>query len=665
MNIYIDFLANNEIICLSISLNDVKIEDLGRFTFNNVKESLQKLREIDGIEECLILQKCNCVEIYAIGRKEIKEELIEFWEHNSNKFDGSLIDKIHVFRGEKVFEHLLKTGCGLKSLLIGDAQVLGQIRMARKIALEIGTIGTVLDTVFNYVRKVDNRVRIETNFHKGYTSIERSVVDIIKRNFSKKCKISIIGLGQTGELILKSLMDSKFSNITISNRTLKTAERLKKKYNTKIEFFENYLKLLSDSDLVIFATNSPKYLINKEDIKLFRKDLSIIDIGNPPNVNPLITESIINLDNIKKNSTSTLENRMKEVPKVNKIIFEELDKLKHKIELSLINKDISKNISSFDINNSRDNYKTIFILRCHIINYIREFLKRKGFIEVQTPFIMTIPTDPVKNPNEELFQVKWYGKRAFLRQSVQLHKQMLIISGFDKIFEIGPFWRAEKKQTKRHLSEAWSLDVEMKNIKNHYNIMEILEELICYVINQLRRKDNKYLKTLNINLNTPKSFPHISYDNAIMILNENNIKISNGEDIGVEREYKLYEILKKKFGERADLFFVENYPNTIKKFYTKPLDNKLTRTFDLIFKGWELSSGAQRETDYEKIIDKMKMNNLKIKKYNFYLNMFKNNDVPNHGGFGMGLDRFIAKLLNLEDVTQVVLFPRTQHIFVP
>lgn len=666
MKFYNDFLRDNEIICLSLSLNEIKIEELGKATFENVCQALKNLKKDKEIRECLILQKCNCVELYAIGKKNLKEKLIGFWKNNSNGFNDDMIDRINLIKDERVFEHLFKTGCGLKSLLIGDTQVLGQVRMARKIALESDAIGPILNTLFSYVGKVDNRIRSETNFHRGYSSIERLVTKIIQDRFHKDIKISIVGTGDTGRLILKFLIELGFSDITISNRTFKSAQELQEKYNVKVERFDNYRNLLS-RDIVIFATNSPNYLVNQEDVRSLKENV-IIDVGNPPNVDPVIKNytELINLDSIKKRAELVLENRIKEMPKVEKIIVEELERLKNKIGLSLMDRSIAQNIKTFNLDLKNENLKSIFIIRGHIFGYIRDFLRKRDFIEVQTPTILTIATEPVKKADEELFQVNWYGKRAFLRQSVQLHKQILVISGFNKIFEIGPFWRAEKRTTMQHLSEAWSLDVEMRDIKSYHQIMKLLEDLIYYIIHQLKIKDKNYLKTLDIKINSlVQPFLCITYYDALKLLNDNNVSISDGEEIGIVREYKLYEILKEKFQDKADIFFIKDFPNTIKKFYTKPLGSHLTKTFDLIFRGWKLASGAQRETDYKRLVEKIKTNGLNVNKYKFYLNIFKNKSVPSHGGFGMGLDRLVARILNLENVKQTVLFPRTERNFVP
>ncbi len=654
-------------------MNALPIEKLGKFTFKNLTDSLNKIKKINNIIECIIVQKCNCVEIYAVTPTLVNAEkvLLKFWTRNAIGFDFQYINKISVIKGEEVFIHLLKTGCGLKSLLIGDAQVLGQIRSARKVALNTDTVGPILNELFNHVRIADKRVRNETNFHRGYVSIGRATTDIIDDEGNKDLHVGIIGTGEMGALIAKSLKEKNYTKVTLCNRTYNVAKKIAENCGFNIEKYENQKKLLKTMDIIVYATSSPKYLINKKDSRIIlerKKPVTLIDVGNPPNVDTSISKlnnvNFVNLDFIKKQSKEILETRIKEMPKVEKIINEELKNIVSEIEKSFINRKISENIQKFNLNLRNNKNKSIFILKSHILSYIREFLFSKGFIEVHTPTITTIPTDPVKDPKAELFSVDWYGKRSFLRQSVQLHKQILIINGLKRIFEIGPFWRAEKNLTKRHLSESLGLDVEMSGIVSHHQIMDLLEELIVYVIKKLKYKDKNLILKLNVKLKVPRRpFFIITYSGAIKILNVHGVKIKYGEDIGVEREMKLYMILNKN--RKMDFFFVEKYPDVVKKFYVKPTEGNLTKTFDLNFKGWELVSGAVRETEYKKIVNRMKKNRLPIKKYKFYLSVFKQSKVPPHGGFGMGLERFVAKLLDLDDVRQVVFFPRTKDCLAP
>lgn len=299
------------------------------------------------------------------------------------------------------------------------------------------------------------------------------------------------------------------------------------------------------------------------------------------------------------------------------------------------------------------NSHEIFTVRSFVFQTIREFLQGKKFTEVHLPSIATTSTDPVPDPTKELFQVKWYKENAFLIQSVQLHKQMLMAAGFSSIYSIAPFWRAEEIMTPRHLSESWSIDIEMADIHSEEDIMKVLEQMLSYVVSQTRNNFKK-IKHLSDDIKTP--FLRITYDNAITLLNTNNIKIDWGEDMGYEREKKLGKIIKKEKG--TNIFFVTNFPAKVKKFYTKlKKDSKYTATFDLFWDGWEVTSGAQRETNLDTLMSRIKEKKLNMGDYQDFLDIFRFG-APEHGGCGVGLDRIVAKVLKLNTISEAVLFPR-------
>ena len=301
--------------------------------------------------------------------------------------------------------------------------------------------------------------------------------------------------------------------------------------------------------------------------------------------------------------------------------------------------------------------KDLIIARDLLSNLLRDYCRQEGLIEIYTPSIVNIATDPVRSKDNELFSLNWYGQRVHLAQSAQIYKQKAISYGLDKIYAIGPFWRKEMRDTPRHLSEAWSLDVELANINSHTDIMQFTE-------NMLIETTAKYKKELveKTNLEVQKiegPIMRIKYDEAITMLNKEQITIARGEDIGPIREQVLANIIKKETGK--NIFFIEEYPDTVKKFYVEHLEGDRTKSFDLIYEGWELISGAKRETNYQTIVHAMKKDHISIEPYHQYLHMFKEG-MPPHGGFGMGIDRLLAKLLYMPDIRTTTLFPRTKDL---
>jgi len=275
-----------------------------------------------------------------------------------------------------------------------------------------------------------------------------------------------------------------------------------------------------------------------------------------------------------------------------------------------------------------------------------------------------MPTDPVRGENDELFSVRWYnGEKLYLAQSAQMYKQMAIAAGLPKVFLVAPFWRKEMNLTKRHLSEAWSLDIELTGVQSHRDVMSVATDILRNAERTMEamRGSLSYIGE-GVDLISDGEIPIICYDEAVNLLNENDISQTYGEDLGTLNEFKLAQIMWDLNQDQR--FFIEKYPDTVKKFYVDKIDGTITQTFDLIYKGWELMSGAKRDLDKKRIIESMTREGMDVNQYKEYLSIFTD-DLPAHGGFGMGLDRLVAKLLNIGDVRETLLFPRTKYIRYP
>lgn len=296
----------------------------------------------------------------------------------------------------------------------------------------------------------------------------------------------------------------------------------------------------------------------------------------------------------------------------------------------------------------------IFQARSFMFQKTRKFLEEQNFLEVHLPSIAVCSTDPVEDPTKELFPVQWYDQEAYLIQSVQLHKQMLMAVGFPKIYSLAPFWRAQEVITPRHSGESWGLDLEISNISSEDDLMNILEKLITNIVNTTQQQFPDRVSS-NLTINTP--IPRLSYDEAISILHQDGTEIDWGEDPGYEREKRLGELMETR---GIDIFFITRYPAKVKKFYTKLMDDpRYTATFDLIFRGWEVASGAQRETNLDILLQRIKEKNLNLKDYEDFLDIFRFG-VPEHGGFCLGMDRVLAKTFGLYSVEDAFLFPRNK-----
>lgn len=644
------------IYCLSILLNSKNRKELSCFTVNNISGLYNSLRKISEVKEAIILQKCNCVEFYIFGAYSARNNVIKIWKKyslNIKEFDENMI-KSYVDR--LCINHLLKTACGLESVTLGDNQVLGQIHKAYKESLQFKISGPILTKVFASVRQVAKIIKQKTGIGLGNISVARSAVDILKlENQRSSSSILVIGAGEIGALVAKSLFEEGFYNVTITNRTKSKALLLIKNRYVKMYLpFDEAFNEISKFDIVFFALS----LVIDRDIieKLnFKSNALIFDLGNPSNTLYYSGKNkVIDINFIREQSEIVLMERKQKIDEANFLIHNAIPKIEESINRILVNVDINDNfhkreyLSSKTISNTEFKSKSMY--------YIRNFLDTKNFIEVQTPCVIAVPSDPVRySPSKELFKCNWYDKRMFLRQSNQLYKQMLILSGFNKIYEYGPFWRAESNPTPRHLSEAWGLDVEMANVKNLQELISLIGEILNHFTVELYI-DNKINKESIIKDN----IPYFEYEDIVKLIKDTGINYNYGDDFGYELEEKLGKIIYKKYN--YDIYAIIHFPNSIKKFYTMP-KGKYTKSFDIYYKGWEISSGAIRQHNKTKLIKRMAQNGLNPDKYRFYTEKFENSRP--HGGFCLGIDRILVKLLGYNNIKDMIIYPRSQKDIIP
>ncbi len=300
--------------------------------------------------------------------------------------------------------------------------------------------------------------------------------------------------------------------------------------------------------------------------------------------------------------------------------------------------------------------KQIFIIRSRVLKAIREFLDERGFIEINTPKIVSAATEG----GTALFPISYFEREAFLNQSPQLYKQMLMASGFDRVYEIAPIFRAEEHDTTKHLNEATSTDIEVAFVSDK-EVMKILEELIAFVYSKV--VDYPGLAKLNLKLEVPKTpFRRITYEEAIESLSEAGEEMEWGEDLGTSAERTLGAMI-------GELYFITDWPCAIKPFYAQPADAEAKskdtcNAFDLMHPRVELASGSQRVHSYELLKQNIESKGLSADSFEFYLDTFRFG-MPPHAGWGLGIDRLLMSMLEIENIREVVLFPRDRRRLAP
>ncbi len=299
----------------------------------------------------------------------------------------------------------------------------------------------------------------------------------------------------------------------------------------------------------------------------------------------------------------------------------------------------------------------IFKIRSAFYRHMVDFFADESFTIINTPKLTTIGLES----GAESFEVKYFDKKAYLAQSPQFYKQMFVMGGFERVFEIGAVYRAEKSHTTRHLTEFIGADIEMGFIESEEDIMDVLEHMLKYVLKHVQHDCAGELAKLGVELRMPKAFPRISMSDVKKMLAKQGKRLGADDDLDAEAETLLGEYVLKEYGE--EFVFVTRYPAKVRPFYhMRPTDKKETKSFDLLWKGVEVCTGAQREHRLEVLEKQAKEKGVTIDP--IYAAIFNYGSIP-HGGAGMGLDRLVQRMLNLGNVREALLLTRDPERLTP
>ena len=289
----------------------------------------------------------------------------------------------------------------------------------------------------------------------------------------------------------------------------------------------------------------------------------------------------------------------------------------------------------------------------------RTALERAGFIEVFTPKVVASATEGGAN----VFPIDWFGSRAYLAQSPQLYKQIMV-GVFERVYEVGPVFRAEPHDTVRHLAEYVSLDAEMGFIRDHHDLMDVLRDVLASMVETVAESARPALRVLDLHLpQVPSDIPTVSFDDAQRMIDASTGRATVGEpDLSPADERWLGEWARAEHG--SDFVFVTGYPMAKRPFYTHPdpANPSASNSFDLLFRGLELVTGGQRLHRHQDYLDALQGWDLDA--FEGYLEAFRHG-MPAHGGFAIGLERWVARLAAVANVREVTLFPRDRHRLTP
>ena len=324
-----------------------------------------------------------------------------------------------------------------------------------------------------------------------------------------------------------------------------------------------------------------------------------------------------------------------------------------------VDADLSTRLDNRTLDLRKEEVKAIFQIRAEMLRAVREQFRDLGCTEINTPKIVATGTEG----GTELFPVTYFGREAFMNQSPQLFKQLMVGSGLERVFEVGPIFRAEEHNTPRHLNEATSIDFESA-FYDHTDAMDACETVVRAAYEGVAENCAEELETLGLeDFSVPEvDFPRLSYQEAIERVNatdELDEQLVWGDDLSTEAEHALGEDVGRHY-------FVTDWPSEIKPFYIKDHDTdpELSTGFDLMHPSLELVSGGQREHRYEHLIEGFEQQGLEPETFEYYTKMFRYG-MPPHAGWGLGAERLVMTMLGLENIREAVIFPRDRQRLSP
>ncbi len=373
--------------------------------------------------------------------------------------------------------------------------------------------------------------------------------------------------------------------------------------------------------------------------------------------------SKFSLDELRENMSVIIEGyvikeeRSKVGYEVRIIDFKMLSCAKEEYPVVINNKEVDVSLNNLlnyrviTLRNPKE--RAIFKIQEGICKGFREFLNKNNFTEIHSPKIVFSGAEGGAN----IFKIDYFGKEAYLTQSPQFYKQMMV-GVFERVYEIAPVYRAEKHDTNRHVNEYTSVDLEIGFIKSFYDIMEMETNMLKYTFELLRNEYNKELEILNVKIPVLDEIPSIKFLDAKDLISKTyNREITDFYDFEPEEEKLICDIIKEQTG--SEFVFVTHYKSLKRPFYAKDSEEEsgVTNSFDLLFRGMEVTTGGQRIHDFNEQVSKMKNRGMDVELFNSYL-MAHKYGLPPHGGLGLGLERLTMMLLGFNNVRRTTLFPR-------
>lgn len=422
-----------------------------------------------------------------------------------------------------------------------------------------------------------------------------------------------------------------------------TLSELKNNFDETVTIsgFVDEIRNLKWVQFIVLRDSTGKVQITIEKSEEKNKDLVEL-------VNNLTVESTIKVTGKIMESPKVKLNGMELIPDNIEVTSTNLDELPFNYkDLSTVNLDTRLDYRYIDLRSDKN--ILMFQVQSTLVRYMREYLYNNKFTEIHTPKIIGAASES----GSEVFEIKYFDRSAYLAQSPQFYKQMALASGFDRVFEVAPCFRAENSNTSRHATEFTSFDVEFAYINDFNDVMDLEAEMLKYGLEKTKEAlGNKVKEVFGSEIIVPKTpFPKMRLADIYKELEEKyNYKVDDSEkaDLTTEAERLTYKLAMEKYN--SEFLFVTDFPAEKRAFYHMRDKNGILQGYDLIWRGVEITTGAQREHRYEEIVKNAREKGLG-EDVKFYLDFFKHG-CPPHGGFAIGVDRLTMLLLGIPSVKE-------------
>ena len=372
-------------------------------------------------------------------------------------------------------------------------------------------------------------------------------------------------------------------------------------------------------------------------------------------VSDLTMESVVQISGKVKSANVREENARKDIEvEIESLeLLNKAEKLPIQVNEKAVKAELPSRLDYRSLDIRKPKVQAVFKIQSTIANAFRELFYNKGFVEIQPPGIIATSTEG----GTDLFEVKYFDKKAYLAQSPQLYKQLMAIS-LEKVFSTNAIWRAEKHDTTKHINEIRQMDIEVA-FADDMQVMKYLEEAVKYIFEKVIKNNKKELEILGLNLKVPEA-KYITYNEAVSLMNKHGIKMKSGDDFEPEAERKLCSLFPNH------IIFTYEWPIELKPFYIWTKDSKkgISAGFDALYGGIEISSGGQRVHLPEKLISQIKLKKLNPEHFKWYVDAF-GYGAPMHAGWSIGLERLTQTMLGLDNIREATLFPRDRKRLTP